>query len=291
MTNGNWLSGHHGPSLSGASTVSLEPPLPIEVMGDSERELRLAAAVADKIVPRLIELHKSVLGPDVMADFHPGNIEITELARLAVEPEGSEALKYVLRLRDAGLTLDDLYAELLEPTARHLGELWNNDKLDFLDVSIGLNSLQRLVHFFVGLDRIPAYDQQRRALIVTVPGEQHMLGNTIVQRFFRAAGWHVCSQPIVHLDDLTAIVSNEWFAIAGFSLATDRNLDSLSRCIANVRKMSLNRDIGVIVGGPAFALNPDMAIAAGADGTAINAPAAVVLAKKLLAKCLLQNVA
>jgi methanogenic corrinoid protein MtbC1 len=270
--------------------VSFEPPLPVSVETDLERETRLAAVVADKIVPKLIELHKSVVGAEVSPELHPGKVEVSELARLAVKPEGSEALKYVLQLRDAGLTLDGLHVELLEPTARYLGELWNEDKLDFLDVSIGLNSLQRLVHIFAGLDRIPPYDERRRALIVTVPGEQHMLGNAIVQRFFRSAGWYVCFERVRHLDDLMAIVSEEWFGIAGFSLATDHNLDSLAQSIAAVREVSLNRNIGVIAGGPAFVADPGKARAAGADGTAANAPAAVILAKKLLAERLLLNV-
>ncbi len=281
---------HHGSPHANSFHAAFEPPLPSVTESDEDRERRLAAVAANTIVPRLLELHRSLVGEAAPLALHPGTVEVAELARLVIQPEGSEAMAYVLQLRDAGLSLDDLHVELLEPAARHLGELWNEDKLDFLDVSIGLLGLQKLMHYFAGLDRLSPYDELRRALIVPVPGEQHMLGNSIVQRFFRAAGWYVYAQPAAQLEDLIASVSHEWFGIVGFSLASDRNLESLSTSIAAIRKHSLNPNVGVIVGGPAFAADDGKAAAAGADGTAANAPAAVILAKKLLAKSLLQEI-
>lgn len=288
----NWPNGHADHSSSSQSPavrVMFEPPIPVYDESDRDREMRLAAVVAEQIVPRLLHLQRSMAEARKSLELHPGEFEISELARLVVDPEGSQAMQYVLKLRETGLTLDNLYVELLEPTARHLGDLWNEDKLDFLDVSIGLNGLQRLVHVFAGLDQVEPYDQRRRALIVTLPGEQHMLGNSIVQRFFRSAGWHVCSEPIADMDDLIAITAHEWFGIIGFTLATDRNLATLSNFIAAARDHSLNRRVGIIAGGPAFTANDGRAVAAGADGTAANAPAAVMLAKKLLAEGLLLN--
>jgi hypothetical protein len=48
----------------------------------------------------------------------------------------------------------------------------------------------------------------------------------------------------------------------------------------------MNEAIRVIVGGPAFVGYPERVEVLGADGTAANAPAAVILAKKLLADSL-----
>jgi methanogenic corrinoid protein MtbC1 len=44
----------------------------------------------------------------------------------------------------------------------------------------------------------------------------------------------------------------------------------------------VNRAIGVMVGGPAFTRNPDLVARVGADAAAVDAPTAVILAKKLL---------
>ena len=202
------------PSLA----FSFEPPLKLELENNLEHELWLAGIAANTILPRLLDLHRSVAGAETLPDLHPGESEVSELARLVVKPEGSEPLQYVLDLREAGLTLDDLHVELLEPTARHLGDMWNEDKLDFLDVSIGLNGLQHLLHIFAGLDSVEFGDQRQHALIVTVPGEQHMLGNYIVQRFIRAAGWHVCSGGVTDIEYLIELVSHEWFGIVGLDV-------------------------------------------------------------------------
>ena len=77
--------------------------------------------------------------------------------------------------------------ELLEPTARHLGELWQEDTIDFVDVTLGVSKLQRLVHVFAGLDHVAPYDDKRKVLLASAPGDQHSLGNSMVQKFFRAA--------------------------------------------------------------------------------------------------------
>ena len=259
----------------GSVQILFEPPIAIEIEDAQERESRLAVVIADKVIPRLLALHNSISGPEAEITIHAGEPEIAELSRLVVGPDNSEALDYVLSLRNAGLSLDLLHLELLEPTARHLGELWEADRLDFIDVSIGLNRLQRLVHVFAGLDDVPPYDEKRRALIVTTPDEQHILGNTIVQRFFRAGGWYVCSGPVVTIEDVSTIVSREWFGVVGFSLAAEKHMGSLARSVSAVREASQNRTVGIMVGGPAFTDRPDRAIEVGADGTAVNAPAAV----------------
>jgi methanogenic corrinoid protein MtbC1 len=220
----------------------------------------------------------------------PQDDEIAELARLVVGPENADAADYILKLKDGGVSLDRLHLELLEPTARHLGDLWTDDKIDFIDVTIGVRRLQQLVHIFAGLDQVPQYDSKRRALIVATPGEQHSFGNTMLQRFFRSGGWYVYSNPGAELQHITALVAQQWIGIVGFSLSTDQNIDSLAASISAVRKMSRNRTVGIMVGGPAFIGKPELAFEIGADGTAANAPAAVILAKRLLVPSLLESV-
>lgn len=285
MTDGKLtISGErHGATRPrGPFGVKIEPPITLEVETVKEREASLARVVADTVVPRLISLHETIAFKANDITIHAGEPQVAELSRLVVGPENADALDFLMSLRNVGLSLDLLHLELLEPTARHLGELWEADQLDFIDVTIGLQRLQRLVHVFAGLDDIPPYDEKRKALLLATPDEQHVFGNSIVQRFFRAAGWYVCTGPATTIEELTALVSREWFGVVGFSLSTEKHMESLARSMAAVRANSMNRTIGVMVGGPAFSDRPERAVEVGADGTAINAPAAVILAKKLL---------
>jgi methanogenic corrinoid protein MtbC1 len=280
------LSSLRGAAANARLGVRVEPPIPLDAEDVREREIRLAALAAEEVIPRLLAIHSQIIVPAEHDGIHAGLTEVEELSRLVLRPDGPEALDYIQMLRDRGLSLDQLHDELLEPTARHLGELWEADRIDFVDVAVGVSKLQRLVHHFARLDAIPPYDDRLRALIATTPGDSHSFGNAIVQKFLRASGWHVCACSAPGLDDVASLVADEWFAVIGFSVSTDQCLDALASAIGRVRDVSLNRTIGIMVGGPCFKRHDERVAMVGADGTARNGPAAVILAKKLLVRSL-----
>lgn len=266
--------------------IVFQPPLEVEYDNAQQREGRLAKVVKDLVVPRLLAINSKIVTFPFDPERHVGEVEIAKLTQLILGPDNSDAHDYILALKDQSISLDLLHIELLEPTARRLGELWEEDRIDFLDVTMGVSRLQRLVHVFADLDEIPPYDGKRRALLMTAPGEQHTFGNAMVQKFFRAGGWYVCSCIGAQLEDVATIVRQEWLAVVGFSLSSSSNLSNLAQAVSRVRESSMNEAIRVIVGGPAFVGYPERVEALGADGTAANAPAAVILAKKLLADSL-----
>ena len=259
------------------------PPLAVPVDSPDIRYAKLSRVVADHVLPRLVALHEQAIDP---ATGGPSSADIDELARIVLGSDDQNAAAFVLKLKDGGISLDSLHGELLEPTARHIGELWNQDKIDFVDVTLGVARLQRLVHVFEGLDAVPNYDEKRKVLLATAPGDQHSLGSTIVQKFLRAGGWHVWTCATPRLDEAAEIASREWFGVVGFSLNSDLHAEGLAQTIRRVRSASLNPKVGIMVGGSAIARNPQWVQAVGADGTAANGPAAVILAKKLLAGAL-----
>ena len=83
-------------------------------------------------------------------------------------------------------------------------------------------------------------------------------------------------------DEIAHLVDRQWFAIAGFSLSSERFIDRLASLIRIVRRHSCNRDIGVLVGGPLFIEQPDLAERVGADAFAADGRAAAVAARTLL---------
>lgn len=272
------------PGAGGGAESGFLPPLDLSPDLTDLRFAKLSRIVVEHVVPRLVARHEPAPAPP---EKPLRTAEIAALAKLLLGPQNDDAADYVLKLKDGGVSLDDLHAELLEPTARLLGELWKEDKADFIDVTIGVSRLQRLVHVFEGLSQIPDYDEKLRVLLAAAPGEQHSLGSTIVQKFLRAGGWHVWSCASPDVGEAADIVSREWFGVIGFSLGSDVHVPSLRDAIALVRARSLNPRIGVMIGGSAVARDPDLVTKVGADGTAANGPAAVVLAKKLLAASLL----
>jgi len=266
--------------------VAFLPPVDVAIDVPEFRYAKLSKIVAEQVVPRLLALHEEAMSAagGGTSTAIPSDADIGQLARLVLGPETPEAMDFILKLKDGGISLDRLHTELLEPTARHLGDLWTDDRIDFVDVTLGVARLQRLVHVFEGLDEVPDYGDKRTVLLACAPGEQHSFGSTIVQKFLRSAGWRVwtCSTP--RIEEAADLAAREWLAVVGFSMSSDLHLDELQEAILRVRQASLNPRVGIMVGGSAIVRHPDWVAAVGADGTAANAPAAVILAKKLLAE-------
>lgn len=250
------------------------------------RQIDLARIISNEIVPRLLRLHTEVM-PDAPAvdllieALAPSANDVSALAHIVLGDDLEAAATYVMVLRDRGLSVETLYVELLEPTARHLGTMWDNDECDFIDVTIGVARLQKLLAIFNETYSLPQLGTRRRVLMATAPGNQHSFGASMIERLLSAAGWHVDAEYTGNADDLIEAVSRNWFAVIGLTAGSDGQLETLKSIIVQIRKESKNPVIGVLVGGPMFIENPELATVMGADATARNAPAAVLAAQKL----------
>jgi MerR family transcriptional regulator, light-induced transcriptional regulator len=83
---------------------------------------------------------------------------------------------------------------------------------------------------------------------------------------------------------LGAMLRQQHVDVVGFSLAGDDFLMPARAAIAEARRASCNPGLAVLVGGPSFLSNHDRVQAVGADGTAEDAPQAVALAERLVAR-------
>ena len=72
------------------------------------------------------------------------------------------------------------------------------------------------------------------------------------------------------------------FDLVGVSLGSETRFDELAEWITAARRVSLQRDLVVMVGGPIFASRPEWVPLVGADATARDASAAVDVAEALL---------
>ncbi len=250
------------------------------------RQAKLARIVSSEVVPRLLRLHREVVAdaPPVAALIEalaPSRADVSALADIVLGADLGAAAAYITVLRDRGLTMEALFVELLEPTGRRLGEMWDNDECDFVDVTLGVARLQKLLAIFNETHDEPALDTRRQVLMATMPGDQHHLGVRMVERFLSAAGWQVQTEIPRTVGEILDAARGSWFAVAGFTVGSDRHLAVLRTTISRLRRQSQNPAIGVMVGGPMFTANPGLASEVGADATAPNAPAAVLVAQKL----------
>jgi methanogenic corrinoid protein MtbC1 len=208
--------------------------------------------------------------------------DIAEFGALAMSANGAESADFFKSMLAKGHRLDTLFVHLLAPTARYLGELWDQDRCDFVDVTIGVARLQEILAFFESARQTPIVDDHHRALLITRPEEKHFFGLDMVAKLMRAAGWDVVVGKGLSAADNILTAKKNWFGVIGITLSGDAGIKDVGRTIETIRRTSRNRKIGVMVGGPAFTGNPDLAVRVGADAVADDGPAAVILAKKLL---------
>jgi methanogenic corrinoid protein MtbC1 len=238
----------------------------------------LARIIEAEILPRLMLAHRPVARRRVQGDRAPSPDEIAAFSNLLLAPGPVDLDAQVNALRDGGLPLARLLLDLLAPAARHLGALWEEDACDFMAVTEALGRLQAISRRLCAQlenDSVPA--NGRSVLLLPCPGETHLLGLSIVASFFREAGWDVTTAvPGPDLDPLD-LIRSDWFDVVGLSLSCDTLLPALAMRISDVRRVSRNREVRVLVGGPYFARTGGEAGIVGADACASDgclAPAA-----------------
>lgn len=183
-----------------------------------------------------------------------------------------------------GLPIERLYLDVFVPAAARLGELWDDDACDFLQVTDALGRIQRVLHLLepVWLTPAPSATRAGRALLACPAGEQHTLGLFLVADFFARDGWDVLVGPPLDRVGLLDAVRDQHVDVVGFSVGCATRLPRLAHDISHLRRASRNPNVLVLVGGPPFTADPALAARVGADGTAASADDAPRVARTLL---------
>jgi methanogenic corrinoid protein MtbC1 len=216
--------------------------------------------------------------------FEPDTAEIIEFSRMCVQEQAHVTTQRVAQWVQHGYTMDDIFLKLIAPVARHLGWMWEEDELDFSQVSLGLIRLQQITHQL-------GYSYQsgpqiaggvRRMMIGSVPGSQHLLGLTIVAEFFRKDGWEVVVEMADNKEDLIQAVGGEWFDLIGLSVGLVEQMPLVAKLLTDLKSASKNPNVPLILGGPAFLVAEDKNLELGADGVSLDAAEAVRLGNQLV---------
>ena len=253
---------------------------------DADYARSLTSLIESEIIPRMMVAHSAGLPPagTIDRDTAIGLIEIEAFAPLVMQVEADELLLHVEAMLARGVPFEAVLVDLLAPTARLLGEYWESDRCDFVDVTMGLWRLQEVVHEISARQPVVhgSADGARRALFAPMPGEQHSLGTVMIDDIFRREGWltdRLCDAPAT---ELLNRVEDEWFDIIGLTVSCDCHIGPVRSIIAAMRKISRNPQVCIMVGGRIFSADPDLAVQVGADGTARDAKTAPRVAEDLV---------
>jgi methanogenic corrinoid protein MtbC1 len=264
---------------AGIAPVPPAPPAP-----DQDR---LNRTIATELVPQLLVSHRTDAPPPELlrtVGEQLSDEEIEEFVRLVRGRDEESVDAFVQDMVESGRSPESLYLDLLAPAARRLGVLWEDDRCDFVEVTIGVGRMQRVLRSLSYLFTLPAAttDPVGRALLACAPGEQHSLGLFIVAEFFVKAGWNVEVGAPLEQADITARARDEWFDLVGFSVGCESRLTAVRRQVQSVRRASRNPRIRALVGGRVFNEHPELVRKVGADGSASSAREAPQVARELV---------
>jgi MerR family transcriptional regulator, light-induced transcriptional regulator len=237
----------------------------------------LARVVETEILPRLLTVNQPTPAK-LIAETGP---DADLLANLVLRGDNDEAWAFVeARIRD-GVAPRKIMTEAIAPAARRLGELWESDACDFMQVTVGLRRLQGLLR---GIDpeEDRSVDRTRKAptiLFSAAPGENHLLGVQMVASLFSSEGWRVARSDA---EACSRRLSEQWFDAIGFSVNCERFFDNLRLMIERARLASRNPGLRVLVGGSIFASDPEIGRKLGADDVAPDFETAIYLSRILL---------
>ncbi len=152
-----------------------------------------------------------------------------------------------------------LFATLLEPAARRLGDLWLADLCSEFDITIALSYLQSAVRVLGTefLHQKLSPENTPHVLVVPLPGELHGLSAALDSEAMWQAGWSPESEFPSDNAALQRLLQADWFDVLDLtmSVALQRAhwLPRLSETIRLARRASRNPDLVVMVGGRIFA--------------------------------------
>ena len=185
----------------------------------------------------------------------------------ALDRPGANLDETLAAASDANLSYQDVLLTLIAGVATDLGELWHNDEISFLEVTLGTGRLQQALHH-IGRPTVSPSPQRRRVLVTTVPGEQHTLGAVLTERLLEAEGIEAIldirgSRPV----DPQAAVG---FDLVAISTPCHRNVGILEGMVSALRDGSRPSRPAIVLGGSCGCA--DLAERVGADGFAGSVP-------------------
>ena len=254
----------------------------------------LSLLIQNLVIPRLIADRQE---PGYrLAEQHPspqhisgtsGKItpqDVEEFSLLSTRSDARELLDFVDKCLANGSSVDSIYVDLLAPTARRLGEYWESDERDFVDVTMGLWRIQEILRELTL--RIPppavAGFGQRSALFSTMPGEQHSFGTLMIAECFYRAGWDADIMIEPSQSELIGKFAGRHYELIGLTVSLDCPKATLSGLVSAIRSVSSNPATRIMMGGRVINDDPGLIEECGADATAADAPSAVILADLLV---------
>jgi methanogenic corrinoid protein MtbC1 len=230
------------------------------------------ALVTGQVLPRLLGAFRERLGE---REQPVAAACVLELAALLLAGEQDRARTLISHADARGLGATSLFGSLIEPAARHMGDLWSDDLCSSFDITLALCGLRAAVHQACILSSHATIGAALpKVMIAACPAEFHTMASVLDGEVLWHRGWLPRIEFPQDEAEFCRLLAAERFdcLILGLS-AVDAHAQSAAmvrRTIAAVRAASSNPALGIVVSGRA-AEDDRFASSVGADAGSASA--------------------
>ncbi len=198
--------------------------------------------------------------------------------------ERQEAFKLAEEALDEGLTIRDLYLDVLQPVQYEIGWLWQTGKISVGHEHYCTNATQLLMaSLYPRLFR--ATQKDLRMVAACAEGELHELGVRMLADFFEMEGWDTdflgANTP---RDGIVRMIEETGAEALAIGVSMHYHLSEVERVIEAVRKAFRGDEPIILVGGYPFRTVDNLWENVGADASAPDAASAVEAAEALVTR-------
>jgi methanogenic corrinoid protein MtbC1 len=179
--------------------------------------------------------------------------------------------------RRQGLDIIDLYLDVLQPSLREIGRLWQQNELTVAEEHLA-TAISQIIMARTYTEEMRRVMTSREQTLVAAcaDDERHEVGLRMVCDLLERDGWDVSYLGAsVPADSLAQLVREKRPDVLLLSASTAPQLPLLRTMIEKVHEASPADPPYVLVGGRPFLDDPDLARRIGADATAVDARAAL----------------
>jgi len=246
---------------------------------NQEITVPLQKALVSHVIPQLLDTAVRTYAKSALL---PAHSVLLGQACVSNDPKAPEA--YARSLLAQEFDIESLFLDAIPETARLFHDWWNDEEIDFIDVTSGIFRLEELVYslsseFILG-GKLQSPGRQLSALLLKPPGSHHSLGLLLLSQYFKRHGWQVFSASQFSEEDMCSAVKSEWVDLIGFSLSEDQQIPGIKKLMARLRKQSANPQVQVMVGGPLLRMSADLAQSVDADFSCLRADQAQLQARQ-----------
>jgi MerR family transcriptional regulator, light-induced transcriptional regulator len=191
-----------------------------------------------------------------------------------------DVIRLTTRIATSEIGMSTIIGELAYQACA-AGIQWEEDEIDFYDVTARLGRLQTIARHLSALLERPFAQTGQSILLMPCPGEAHVFGLQLLSMSFRDAGWTV-TQPEANSEWPGERLARLNYDAVGLSLSNVGLLSVLRDEIARLRRASRNKSLCVLVGGSCFDRGDVDFKSVGADAYAPDACSAPAIAAEVV---------